>query len=341
MFPIHDDTERVHGRPYLNYGMIAINVIVFIWEASATSFFADPSATEDLFMTYGAVPSKIVNDFPSSAPTIITSMFMHGGIAHIIGNMVFLFVFGDNIEDRYGRIKYILIYLGWGAAAALAHSFYAVSTGQGEIPAVGASGAISGVLGAYLVMYPRANILTIIAVFFIYTVRIPVLIYIPFWFVMQLIFALIGQLGPAGESLGVAYLAHIGGFAAGAFTGLAWKALPNSVKYKEATKKVQVKPIFRNPMARSVRPRIEDVMPATPEVIEGPDYYEVIAEIRGVLDASDISATYEAETRQLRIIARGTRKYELLAKLPDTAANPLVKDIQYVNGIARIRLTKN
>ncbi|MDQ3883681.1 MAG: rhomboid family intramembrane serine protease, partial [Thermoproteota archaeon] len=299
MFPIHDDTERMHGRPYLNYGMIAINVIVFIWEASVTSFFSDPSATEDLFMTYGAVPSKIVNDFPSSAPTIITSMFMHGGIAHIIGNMVFLFVFGDNIEDRYGRIKYILIYLGWGAAATLAHSFYAVSTGQGEIPAVGASGAISGVLGAYLVMYPRANILTIIAVFFIYTVRIPVLIYIPFWFIMQLIFALIGQLGPSGEA-GVAYLAHIGGFVAGALTGLAWKALPNSIKYKEAPKKVQVKPVFRNPMARSVRPRIEDVVPATPEVIEGPDYYEVIAEMRGVLDASDISATYEAETRELR-----------------------------------------
>jgi membrane associated rhomboid family serine protease len=341
MFPIHDDTERMHGRPYLNYGMIAINVIVFIWEASVTSFFSDPSATEDLFMTYGAVPSKIVNDFPSSAPTIITSMFMHGGIAHIIGNMVFLFVFGDNIEDRYGRIKYILIYLGWGAAAALAHSFYAVSTGQGEIPAVGASGAISGVLGAYLVMYPRANILTIIAVFFIYTVRIPVLIYIPFWFIMQLIFALIGQLGPSGEA-GVAYLAHIGGFVAGALTGLAWKALPNSIKYKEAPKKVQVKPVFRNPMARSVRPRIEDVVPATPEVIEGPDYYEVIAEMRGVLDASDISATYEAETRELRIIAHGTRRYELLAKLPDNAAaNPLVKDIQYVNGIARIRLSKN
>ncbi len=340
MFPIHDDIQRMHGRPYVNYGMIAINVIVFIWEASATSFFSDPRATEDVFMTYGAVPSRIVNDFPSSAPTIITSMFMHGGIAHIIGNMVFLFVFGDNIEDRYGKIKYILIYLGWGAAAAFAHSFYAVSTGQGEIPAVGASGAISGILGAYLVMYPRANILTIIAVFFIYTVRIPVLVYIPFWFILQLIFAVIGQLGPAGET-GVAYLAHIGGFAAGALTGLAWKALPNSVKYKEASKEVQVKPMFRNPIARNVRPRIEDVMPATPEVIEGPDYYEVIAEIRGVSDASDISATYEAETRQLRIVARGTRRYELLAKLPDTAVNPVVKHIQYVNGIARIRLAKN
>jgi HSP20 family molecular chaperone IbpA len=254
--------------------------------------------------------------------------------------MVFLFVFGDNIEDRYGKIKYILIYLGWGAAATLAHSFYAVSTGQGEIPAVGASGAISGILGAYLVMYPRANILTIIAVFFIYTVRIPVLVYIPFWFIMQLIFAIIGQLGPAGEA-GVAYLAHIGGFVAGALTGLAWRALPNSVKYKDAAKEVQVKPMFRNRMARNVRPRIEDVVPATPEVIEGPDYYEVIAEIRGVSDASDISARYEPETRQVRIVARGTRKYELLVKLPDTAVNPVVKHIQYVNGIARIRLAKN
>ena len=182
------------------------------------------------------------------------------------------------------------------SAAALAHSFYAVSAGQGEIPAVGASGAISGILGAYLVMYPRANILTIIAVFFIYTVRIPVLVYIPFWFIMQLIFAIIGQLGPAGEAVGVAYLAHIGGFVAGALTGLAWRALPNSVKYKDAAKEVQVKPMFRNRMARNVRPRIEDVVPATPEVIEGPDYYEVIAEIRGVSDASDISARYEPET---------------------------------------------
>jgi membrane associated rhomboid family serine protease len=339
MFPIHDDIERVHGRPYLNYTMIAINVIVFIWEASATSFFSDPRATEDLFMTYGAVPSRIVNDFPSSMPTIVTSMFMHGGIAHIIGNMIFLFVFGDNIEDRYGRIKYILLYLGWGMAAALAHSFYAVSTGQGDIPAVGASGAISGVLGAYLVMYPRANISTIIAAFFLYTIRIPVLVYIPFWFIMQLIFALIGQLGPAGEA-GVAYLAHIGGFAAGAATGLIWRMLPDSIKYRDVPKQVGVKPMFRNPMARKARPRIEDVVSTAPEVIEGPDYYEVIAEMRGVSDASDISARYESETQQVRIVAHGTKKYELLAKLPETAVNPVVKYIHYLNGIARIRLAK-
>jgi membrane associated rhomboid family serine protease len=319
--------------------MIAINVIVFIWEASATSFFSDQRAAEDLLMTYGAVPNRILNDFPSSAPTIITSMFMHGGIAHIIGNMIFLFVFGDNIEDRYGRIKYILLYLGWGTAAALTHSFYAVSTGQGDTPAVGASGAISGILGAYLVMYPRANIFTIIAVFFLYTIRIPVLVYIPFWFIMQLIFAVIGQLGPGGEA-GVAYLAHIGGFVAGAATGLVWRMLPDSIKYKDAAKEVRVKPMFRNPMARKARPRIEDVVPTTPEVIEGPDYYEVIAEIRGVSDASDITARYEAETQQVRIVVRGMRKYEILAKLPDTAIDPVVKYIHYLNGIARIRLGK-
>jgi membrane associated rhomboid family serine protease len=337
MFPIHDDTERVHGRPYLNYGMIAINVIVFIWEASATGFFSNEQAVREMFLTYGAVPDRLFDDFPASAPTILTSMFMHGGIAHIIGNMIFLFVFGDNIEDKYGRIKYILIYVGWGAAAALAHSAYAVSTGDGGIPAVGASGAISGVLGAYMVMFPRAKIFTVIAAFFLYTIRIPVLIYIPFWFVMQVVFALLGQLGGSG----VAYLAHIGGFVAGVAVGLAWRALPDSMKYKGGIPSAGgAKPMFRNPMMRKSRPRIEDVALAAPEVIEGPDYYEVIAEIRGVSDASDISASYDADSRQVRIVAKGSRKYEASARLPDTAVNPVVKYIQYLNGIARIRLTK-
>ena len=337
MFPIHDDTERVHGRPYLNYGMIAINIVVFIWEASATSFFSDERAMQEMFLTYGAVPDRLFDDFPASAPTILTSMFMHGGIAHIIGNMIFLFVFGDNIEDKYGRIKYILIYVGWGAAAALAHSAYAVSTGDGGIPAVGASGAISGVLGAYMVMFPRAKIFTVIAAFFLYTIRIPVLIYIPFWFVMQVVFALLGQLGGSG----VAYLAHIGGFVAGVAVGLAWRALPDSMRYKGGIPSAGgAKPMFRNPMMRKSRPRIEDVALAAPEVIEGPDYYEVIAEIRGVSDASDISASYDADSRQVRIVAKGSRKYEASARLPDTAVNPVVKYIQYLNGIARIRLTK-
>jgi membrane associated rhomboid family serine protease len=294
-----------------------------------------------MFLQYGSIPQVIFEQPEKGVPTIITSMFMHGGGAHILGNMVFLYVFGDNIEDRYGRIKYLLIYLSWGAAAAIAHSAFALSTEGGTIPAVGASGAISGILGAYLVMYPRANIFTILFFFFITTIRIPVLVYIPFWFGMQVIFAVIGQLGPAGGS-GVAYLAHIGGFVAGVAAGFVWRALPDSIKFRGAQLAggTTPRPLFRNPMARKSRPRLEDVSPVIPEVIEGPDYYEVIAELRGVSDASDISARYDADTRQVRILAQGSRKYELLAKLPESAANPVVKYIQYLNGIARIRLSK-
>ena len=346
MFPIHDDTQRMHGRPYLNYGIIAANVLVFIWQISVDPSCIIGCQDPQLFYKYGSVPETLFNNPERGIPTIFTSMFMHGGGAHILGNMVFLFVFGDNIEDRFGRVKYILLYLAWGVVAALVHGAYSMSIDEGSTPAVGASGAISGVLGAYLVIYPRANIFTIIAVFFITTVRIPVLIYIPFWFVMQVIFALVGQLGP-GEA-GVAYFAHIGGFVAGLGTGFAWKALPDSIKYKGAiAARTSVggvgmdKPGFRGPTLRKARPRLEDVSPvAAPEVIEGPDYYEVIAEVRGVSDASDISANYEAEGRQVRIVANGSRKYELLAKLPDSAVNPVVKYVQYLNGIARIRLAK-
>ncbi len=331
----------MHGRPWLTYGMIGINVIVFIWQVITTGLFSNEEAVVEMFLTYGAVPNRLFDDFPDSAPTLVTSMFMHGSIPHIIGNMVFLFVFGDNIEDRFGRLKFLAIYLAWGAVAALAHSIFAVSSGGGDIPAVGASGAISGILGAYLVMYPRAKVLTAIAVFFIYFVRIPVLIYIPFWFVMQIIFTVLGLLNPLAQD-SVAYLAHIGGFIAGAAAGLAWRALPDSLKYSGAQQSAgsTVKPSFRNPLGRKERPRIEDVSPVIPEVIEGPDYYEVIAEIRGVVNASQISARYEPDGRQVRITAHGSKKYDLLAKMPESAVNPVVQYVHYLNGIARVRLAK-
>ena len=192
MFPIHDDTERIHGRPYVNYSLIAINVIVFVWEVIVTGYFSDQQAVAEIFTNYGAIPIFILN---GDLLSILTSMFLHGGIAHLIGNMVFLFVFGDNIEDRFGHIKYLFIYIMWGAAAAIIHSFFAVSAGGGMVPAVGASGAISGVMGAYLVMFPRAKIFTVIVAFFITTVRIPALAYIPFWFILQVIFGLIDPFG--------------------------------------------------------------------------------------------------------------------------------------------------
>src|ERR671927_13496 len=217
MFPIHDDTERIHGRPYVNYSLIALNIIFFIWEITVTAFFTNEQAVTEIFSTYGVIPKFfLAGDWLSA----ITSMFIHGGIAHIAGNMVFLFVFGDNIEDRFGRMKYLLIYISWGLVAALVHSIYAVNTGSGEIPAVGASGAISGVIGAYLVMFPRAKIFTVIVAFFITTIRIPALAFIPFWFILQLVFAVMGSSGG-----GIAYLAHIGGFAVGVGTGYIWKLL--------------------------------------------------------------------------------------------------------------------
>ena len=326
MFPIHDDTERIHGRPYVNYSLIAINVIVFVWEVIVTGYFSDQQAVAEIFTNYGAIPIFILN---GDLLSILTSMFLHGGIAHLIGNMVFLFVFGDNIEDRFGHIKYLLIYIIWGAAAAIIHSFFAVSAGGGMVPAVGASGAISGVMGAYLVMFPRAKIFTVIVAFFITTVRIPALAYIPFWFILQVIFGLIDPFG------GVAYVAHIGGFVAGVGIGYLWKLFLSG--------KNIIPPLSRmdNQIKGKQRPRIQEAIPqASPEVIEGPDFYEIIAEIPGVSDASDINATFEPDTGNVRILARGSRNYDMLAKIPATAVKPTIEYIHYLNGIARIRLTK-
>jgi membrane associated rhomboid family serine protease len=326
MFPIHDDTERIHGRPYVNYSLIAINIIIFIWEIMVSSFFTNERVVTEIFSTYGVIPRFFLAGDLISA---VTSMFIHGGIAHIAGNMVFLFVFGDNIEDRFGRVKYLLIYISWGIVASFVHSIYAVNTGAGVVPAVGASGAISGVLGAYLVMFPRAKIFTVIMAFFITTVRIPALAFIPFWFVLQIIFALMGSAGG-----GVAYLAHIGGFVVGMATGYTWKHLSSQYRTSLSSEK-------KNRVLQKERPRIEDAAPQiAPEVIEGPDFYEIIADIRGVSNPADIHATYEPDTGNIVIIVDGSRKYKMLVKLPNSTINPAIKYIHLLNGIARIRLSK-
>ncbi|MFL6343194.1 MAG: rhomboid family intramembrane serine protease [Nitrososphaeraceae archaeon] len=291
-----------------------------------SSFFTNEQVVTEIFSTYGVIPRLFLAGDLMSA---VTSMFIHGGIAHIAGNMVFLFVFGDNIEDRFGRVKYLLIYISWGIVASLVHSVYAVNTGTGVVPAVGASGAISGVLGAYLVMFPRAKIFTVIMAFFITTVRIPALAFIPFWFILQIIFAL---MGPSGG--GVAYLAHIGGFVIGMATGYVWKLLASQYR-------ISLSSVKKNRVLQKERPRIEDAAPqVAPEVIEGPDFYEIIADIRGVSNSSDIHANYEPDTGNIRIIANGSRKYKMLVKLPSTAINPTIKYIHILNGIARIRLSK-
>lgn len=325
MFPLHDDNQRLHGRPYVTYLLIAINAIIFLAEMIVTANFSDRTATNALLQTYGAIPYKLLGGDIFSA---ISSMFLHGGIAHLIGNMLFLFVFGDNIEDKFGRIKYVLLYIAWGLAAAYAHSFYAVSTGGGEIPAIGASGAVSGVLGAYLVLFPRAKIFTIIAAFFITTVRIPAIAYIPFWFVMQVILSLLNPLG------GVAYVAHIGGFLAGVLTGYVLKNV--------ITGYGMVTPQIRYP--RKDRQNITSMPDMTihtqPEVIKGSNFYEIIAEMPGLVSQSEIQANYDPNTQSVRVFTTGSRKYDINIRISDIQDDIVkIDQIKYLNGIVRIRIS--
>src|SRR5918996_5223245 len=326
MFPIHDDTPRLHGRPYINYSLIALNLIIFIWEIIETNFFSNALKTNEIFFSYGTIPDLVLQGdfFP-----IITSMFLHGGIMHIIGNMVFLYIFGDNIEDRFGHFKYLILYLLWGIAAGIIHSFYAVSVGGGEIPAVGASGAISGVLGAYLVLFPKAKILTIITAFFITTVRIPAIAYIPFWFVMQVILSLINPQG------GVAYLAHIGGFLAGLLTGYLLKNMITGSGL----------PIPQIRYPKKDRQNVANMPDMTvhtqPEVIKGSNFYEIIAEIPGLASQSEIQASYDPNNQSVRVYTTGPRKYDINIRISDIQDDILkIDQIRYLNGIVRIRISK-
>jgi rhomboid family protein len=325
MFPIHDDTQRLHGRPYVNYGLIFVNVVVFVWELSFTSNFTDPVATQEMFYTYGSIPRFVLS---GDVVSIITSMFMHGGFAHIAGNMVFLYVFGDNIEDRFGHLKYLLIYLIWGILAAYSHSLVATDDMNSLIPAVGASGAISGVLGAYLVMFPRAKIFTIVFAFFITTIRIPAIAFLPIWFIMQLVFGFIFP-----QSGGVAYFAHIGGFVAGLGTAYAWKKLASS----------------KNPPLRNIRsppikkiafsPPESGLVRGVPDIIKGPNFYEILAEVKGIADLSEISVNLEPQSGLVRITNNKTKISQILANLPDDVSTYQLKEIDYLNGLIRVRLS--
>jgi membrane associated rhomboid family serine protease len=324
MFPIHDDTQRMHGKPYVNYGLISVNIVVFIWELSFTSNFADPIATQELFYTYVSIPLFVLS---GDIVSIITSIFMHGGIAHIAGNMVFLFVFGDNIEDRFGHLKYLVIYLVWGILAAYAHSLAAADNTDSLIPAVGASGAISGVLGAYLLLYPRAKILTVVFAFFITTVRIPAIAFLPIWFMMQLVFGFIFP-----QSGGVAYFAHIGGFLAGLGTGYLWKLLARRRDLK--IRDIRSRPIRKTPY----NPPESQLFRGEPDIIRGPDFYEILVETKGISGLSDVSVDFDPRNRLVRITDNRSKISQVLANLPGDVLRYQLQEIDYLNGIIRVRL---
>lgn len=214
MFPLRDDAPRT-GTPTVTYCLIAINVAVFLYQVSL--FFEAPRA-EDLFvMSFGAVPAKISlaldgrYSFAEGLLPIFTSMFLHGGLMHLAGNMWFLWIFGDNVEDELGSGWYLTFYLLCGVLASAAH--YATDPFS-TIPTVGASGAISGVMGAYMMRFPFARITTLIPLFVIFTtVELPALALLAYWFLIQFIS---GAAETGAEGGGVAWWAHIGGFAAGA-----------------------------------------------------------------------------------------------------------------------------
>jgi len=206
VFPLYDDNPT-RIKPYLTYALIGMNVLVFLHEVSLSN-----TQLNQFFSEYAVVPEELTYNFPREWTTLITSQFLHGGWWHLISNMVFLWVFGNNIEDRLGHFKYIIFYLVCGALAALSQWFIGMTS---DIPSLGASGAISGVLGAYLIRFPHARIVTLLFFgFFVTTIRVPALVVIGIFFVQNLISGLV-SLQATVQTGGVAYWAHIGGFVFG------------------------------------------------------------------------------------------------------------------------------
>jgi membrane associated rhomboid family serine protease len=213
VIPLRDDIPTRHV-PIVNYLLIAANILVFAlqWLAGSNQ--------EALVYQFALIPAQLTTGVSrADIADIFTSMFMHGGFLHLAGNMLYLWIFGDNVEDRMGSVQYLVFYLVGGVMAALAHT---LTNPGSQIPTVGASGAIAAVLGAYLVLYPRSRVLTFIPLgFFMRITLIPASIVLSFWFLLQILYGVL-TLG-ASDVGGVAFWAHIGGFVYGVLVGL-WLA---------------------------------------------------------------------------------------------------------------------
>jgi membrane associated rhomboid family serine protease len=210
VFPLYDENPT-RITPYFTYGLIGMNVLVFLHEVSLSN-----TQLEQFFQLYAVIPQQLTTNWSAEWTTLFTSQFLHGGWWHLISNMVYLWVFGNNIEDRLGHLKYLFFYLTCGALAALCQWFIGINS---IIPSLGASGAISGVLGAYLIWFPRARITTLIFLgFFITTINVPALVIIGIFFLQNLISGFASLQTAANMSVdtgGVAYWAHLGGFIVG------------------------------------------------------------------------------------------------------------------------------
>jgi membrane associated rhomboid family serine protease len=210
MLPTGDDNSSRRTTPIVTYILIALNVLFFIVELSGG----------DAFITQWAfVPNRFLANPVGDSPTLFTSMFMHAGLLHIGGNMLYLWIFGDNVEDRFGHVKFSIFYLLCGLAATAAQLVFSLDS---NIPNLGASGAIAGVLGAYILLFPKAKVSVLQGQ---RVLPVPALIVIGLWFVLQL-FSGIGSIASTSDTGGVAYMAHIGGFVAGLVLALLFRGKP-------------------------------------------------------------------------------------------------------------------
>ena len=199
MFPIGDDNTSRRTVPLVTYALIALNVLFF---------FVELSGGEAFIMKWAFVPSRFLDNPAGDFLTLFTSMFMHAGWVHLGGNMLYLWIFGDNVEDRFGHIKFTIFYLLCGLAATFAQLAFSL---ESNVPNLGASGAIAGVLGAYILLFPQGKVRVLQGQ---RVIQVPALIVIGLWIVLQL-FSGIGSVASTAQSGGVAYMAHIGGFVAG------------------------------------------------------------------------------------------------------------------------------
>lgn len=232
MVPIRDENP-VKITPYVTYGLIVLNVLVFLYELSLS-----PVELTTFFRTWAVVPEQLTASFQGGEVTIFTahewftlisSQFLHAGFLHVGGNMLYLWIFGNNVEEQLGRVRFLLFYLICGALAALAQWYFGMFS---EVPSLGASGAIAGVMGAYIFRFPSVRILTIVPFgFFFIPFRIPAIFYLGIWFLQQAAYGLASLNAPANIGMaegGIAYWAHAGGFVFGAILGPMFGLLDNS-----------------------------------------------------------------------------------------------------------------
>ena len=199
MFPIGDDNTARRTLPVVTYALILLNVLFF---------FVELSGGDPFIQQWSVVPRRLLANPAGDFPTVFTSMFMHAGWVHLLGNMLYLWIFGDNVEDNFGHVKFLTFYLLCGVAATFAQVLMSANS---TVPNLGASGAIAGVLGAYILLFPKGQVRVLMGRG---VIPVPALVVIGFWIVLQLVSG-VGSISNTAETGGVAYMAHIGGFFAG------------------------------------------------------------------------------------------------------------------------------